>query len=265
MSDLSTPATLAVAIVDDEVNARAAIRVLLTRCGDVEIVAECRDGVEAVEFLNWATVDLLFLDIQMPGLDGFGVIAALPIERVPPTVFVTAYDAYAIRAFEVEALDYLLKPFDERRFFAAFSRARQRIDERRTSSWARELLAATHRAPSPPPSTPARLPVVQGGRIVFVEFQHIDWIEAADQYVILHVGAKEYLLREALHRLAARLPRDVFAQIHRSHVVNLAKVREIVRRDKGDATVVLTSGRQLRLSRRYRDAIRGLLGPPSSR
>jgi two-component system, LytTR family, response regulator len=246
---------LRVAVVDDEPHARTVIRLLLSGHPEVDLVAECENGVEAAEVLRWISVDLLFLDVQMPGMNGFEVIQQLG-ERVPPTVFVTAYDKYALQAFEVQALDYLLKPFDEERFLAAFARARERIRERRTTEWARQLLRATGVAPQPAVSSPRRLPVEQGDRIIFVDFDAIDWIEAADQYVVLHVGAKEYLLREALHRLIEKLPADLFAQIHRSHAVNTMKVREVVRGDRGDGSVVLTSGRTLRLSRRYRDGLR---------
>lgn len=245
--------TLRVAIVDDEADARAAIRLLLERRDGVEVVAECRNGLEAVEVLQWTTVDLLLLDVQMPGLDGFGVIHALGADRVPQTVFVTAYDNYALRAFEVGALDYILKPFDESRFFAAFDRARGRIVESRTARWARRLLAATpDRAPADPWPLPSRLAVPVGQRVVFVNFDDIDWIQAADQYVVLHAGAKEFLLRESLQRLATRLPRDRFARIHRSHIVNVSKVRDVLRLDNGDGRVRLTDGRELRMSRRYR-------------
>jgi len=254
------PATkLRVAIVDDEAHARAAIRILLERRGGVDIVAECRNGHEAVEVLQWVTVDLLLLDIQMPGLDGFGVLKAVGADKVPPTIFVTAFDEYAIRAFDVEALDYVLKPFDEARFLAAFERARMRIDERRAARWARRFLAS---APGDPGVTPAqpqpRLPVSVGDRVVFLGFEEIDWIQAADPYVVVHAGAKEYLMRESLRHLSTRLPSDQFARIHRSHAVNLAKVREITRLGKGDAEVTLTGGHRLRCSRRYK---RGLSIP----
>ena len=253
--------TLRVAIVDDEAHARAAIRVLLGRRGGVDIIAECRNGTEAVEVLQWVTVDLLLLDVQMPGLDGFGVLHALGPQKVPPTVFVTAFDAYALRAFEVEAVDYVLKPFDEARFFAAFDRACRRIDEHRTAQWARRLLAATpERAGAGQGCKLPRLPVPVGDRLIFVDFDEIDWIQAADHYVTLHVGPKEYLLRESLERLASRLPRERFAQIHRSYLVNLAKVREVTRLATGDARVTLADGQRLRLSRRYRRALRGEVG-----
>src|SRR4051794_18282678 len=243
---------LRVAIVDDEAHARAAIRVLLARRRDVEVIAECRNGAEAVEVLQWMTVDLLLLDVQMPGLDGFGVLRAGGADKVPPTIFVTAFDRYALRAFEVEAVDYVLKPFDEQRFFAAFDRARLRIDDRRAARWARLFAAAPGGAAIAPASPLPRLPVPVGDRVIFVGFDEIDWIQAADQYVVVHVGAKEYLMRESLRRLAARLPPDRFAQVHRSHIVNIAKVREVARLGKGDAEITMADGRRLRCSRRFR-------------
>jgi two-component system LytT family response regulator len=251
----SGPVDLRVAIVDDEPDARAAVRILLERRGGVEVVAECRNGVEAVEVLRWMTVDLLLLDVQMPGLDGFGVLHALGPSRVPATIFVTAYDTYALRAFEVEALDYILKPFDEARFNAAFDKARRRIAERRTARWAQRLLAATRERDTGALAALPRLAVPIGQRVVFVDFDHITWIQASDQYVLVHAGAKEYLLRETLQRLAARLPRERFARIHRSHVVNLAKVRDLRRLSNGDGIVTLDDGRELRMSRRYRRAL----------
>jgi two-component system, LytTR family, response regulator len=253
------PMTLRVAIVDDEAHARAAIRILLSR-RDVDIVAECRNGAEAVETLQWVSVDLLLLDVQMPGLDGFGVLHALGADRVPPTVFVTAFDTYALRAFEVDAVDYVLKPFDEARFLASFDRARRRIDERRAATWARRLLAATPERAAPKGPALPRLPIPVGDRVIFVSFDDIDWIQAADQYVIVHVGAKEYLLRESLNRLAGRLPGDRFARIHRSHLINVSNVREVRRLGKGDAQVTLANGPRLRVSRRYRRNLSAQLG-----
>jgi two-component system, LytTR family, response regulator len=250
---------LRVAIVDDEAHARTALRLLLAKRADVEIVAECRNGSEAVEVLRWITVDLLLLDVQMPGLDGFGVLQALGAERVPTTVFVTAFDRYALRAFEVEAVDYLLKPFDEARFYAAFDRARRRVQERRGAEWALRLIAATRRsATTAATSQLPRLPIPVGTRVLFVDFNQIDWIEACDQYVTIHVGSKEHLLRESLQRLAAKLPSGHFARIHRSHIVNLARVREVVWLRSGDGEVALDDGHKLRVSRRYADRLKEL-------
>jgi two-component system, LytTR family, response regulator len=244
---------LRVVVVDDEAHARAAIRLLLQRRREVEIVAECRDGVEAVAVLQWLTVDLLLLDVQMPGLDGFEVIRAVGPERLPPTIFVTAHDAFALRAFDVEAVDYVLKPFDEARFFVAFDRACRRIDQASMAERARRLLSARGSPINVPPAIRTeRLPVPTGNKIIFLAIDEIDWIQAADQYVMIHAGSREYLLRESLQRLSTVLPPDRFAQIHRSHIVNLQNVRAIERRAKGDAEVTLGDGTRLRWSRRYR-------------
>jgi two-component system, LytTR family, response regulator len=252
---------LRVAIVDDEEPARAALRVLLSSRPDVTIAAECRNGAEAVEVLRWLPLDLVFLDVQMPGLDGFQVVHTIGHERMPPTIFVTAYDAYALRAFDVEAIDYVLKPFDEARLFAAFDRARRRIAEQRSADWARRLMAATEdRTPPPEVAAVTRLPVPAGDRILFVPLDDIEWIEAQDQYVMLHTPAKAMLMRCPLHALLARLPSSRFVQIHRSHAVNVGKIREVARLGKGDAEIVLERGRRLRLSRRYRDGLRAHLG-----
>jgi two-component system, LytTR family, response regulator len=248
---------LRVAIVDDEEPARAALRVLLARRPDVEIAAECRDGEEAVEVLGWLTIDLLLLDVQMPGFDGFQVVQAVGAERMPPTIFVTAYDRYALRAFDVQAIDYVLKPFDESRLFAAIDRAARRIADRRTAEWARALVEATKdRTPPPAAAQRSRLPVPIGDRILFVPFDEIDWIEAEDQYVTLHTAKKALLMRQPLHALLAKLPPGRFAQIHRSHAVNVSRIKEVVRLAKGDAQVILVSGQPLRLSRRFRDDLR---------
>jgi two-component system, LytTR family, response regulator len=249
---------LRVAIVDDEEPARAALRVILSERPDVEIVAECRNGEEAVEVLGWVPIDVLFLDVQMPGLDGFQVVHAIGPRRMPVTVFVTAHDAFALRAFDVEAIDYVLKPFDRTRLLAALDRARRRLAERQSADWARRLVEATRdRTPPAPPVPRARLPVPTADRIVFVPLDEIDWIEAGDQYVMVHAGARTLTMRQSLQSLLARLPPGRFAQIHRSHAVNVAKVKEVVRLPRGDAEVVLASrSTPLRLSRRYRDDLR---------
>ena len=257
------PERLRVAIVDDEAPARAALRVLLAERDDVEIVEECRNGREAVDAIRRASIDLVLLDIAMPGLDGFGVIGEIGTDRMPLTMFITAHDEHALRAFETDAIDYILKPFDRARFFAAFDRAVRRISERRTAEWAQRLSNLLgRRVPQPMPSVPMKLPVPVGDRVLFVPIDDIDWIEAADQYVILHAGEKEFTLRQTIHAVMLMLPPRKFAQIHRSHAVNLSRVSEVVKLGKGDAQVVLTTGRELRLSRRFRDRLRTGFGWP---
>lgn len=254
---------LRVAIVDDEAPARAALRVLLSERDDVEIVEECRNGREAVDAIRRASPDLVLLDIAMPGLDGFDVIAEIGAEQMPLTMFITAHDEHALRAFEADAIDYILKPFDRARFYAAFDRAARRITERRTAEWARRLSDLLgRRAPAAAAAPAVRFPVPMGDRVVFVPVDDIDWIEASDQYVILHAGRKDYMVRQTIQAVMLRLPARKFAQIHRSHAVNLAKVSEVIKLGKGDARVVLASGLELRLSRRFRDRLRENFGWP---
>jgi two-component system LytT family response regulator len=257
------PDRLRVAIVDDEAPARAALRVLLDERDDVEIVEECRNGREAVDAIRRGAIDLVLLDIAMPGIDGFEVIEEIGPAHMPLTVFVTAHDEHALRAFEADAIDYILKPFDRARFAAAFDRAARRITERRTAEWARRLSSLMgRRIPAPTSAGPMKLPVAVGDRVMFVPIDDIDWIEAADQYVILHAGRKEFTVRDTIHALMQKLPARRFAQIHRSHAVNLSRVHEVVKLGKGDAQVVLTTGRELRLSRRFRDRMRESFGWP---
>jgi two-component system, LytTR family, response regulator len=257
------PERLRVIVVDDEAPARAALRVLLDERDDVEVVEECRNGRDAIEAIRRRAPDLVLLDIAMPGADGFDVVDEIGPAQMPLTVFVTAHDQHALRAFEADAIDYVLKPFDRARFNAAFERAARRVMERRTAEWARRLSSLMGRRP--PAATPApmtRLPVSIGDRVVFVAAEEIDWIEAADQYVVLHVGRKQFTLRDTIAGILERLPPRRFAQIHRSHVVNLARVHEVVKMGKGDVRVVLSTGAELRLSRRFRSRLRETLGWP---
>jgi two-component system, LytTR family, response regulator len=252
-----------VAIVDDEAPARSALRILLAERTDFDVVAECRNGAEAVDLIRQVPLDLVLLDVQMPGLDGFGVVATVGAGEMPPTVFVTAFDAYAVRAFEVQAIDYLLKPFDGARFHAALDRVVGRVNERRSAEWAHRVGEVMQQcAQTAQPTVRTRLPVPLGERITFVDASDVDWIAAAGQSVVLHVGAQQYTLRQTLQVTLASLPTQGFVQIHRSHAVNLARVKELVRLGKGDAQVVLTTGQQLRLSRRYRERLRLQLGWP---
>jgi two-component system, LytTR family, response regulator len=252
---------LRVAIADDEAPAREALRILLGERDEVEIVEECKNGRETVDAIRRTPIDLLLLDIAMPGLDGFDVIEEIGPSAMPLTVFVTAHDEYALRAFEADAIDYILKPFDRTRFFAAFDRAARRLAERRTAEWARRLSDFVGRR-SPALAAAVRFPVTVGDRIVFVPVDEIEWIEAADQYVVLHVGRHEYTLRQTIQSVLLKLPPRKFAQIHRSHAVNVARIKEVQKLGKGDAQVVLNSGLELRLSRRYRDRLRDQFGWP---
>jgi len=262
-------------IVDDERMARKRIRTLLAADADVDVVGECGNGRDAVAAIREHTPDLVFLDVQMPELDGFAVVQAIGAHRMPVTVFVTAFDQYALKAFEAHALDYLTKPFDRDRFQASLGRAKQQVQLRSASP-------APADAPTTLPRTPAspvrdsqlddrlaamlaeferrqrytdRLIVKSAGRVVFLRVEEIDWIEAAGSYVRLHVGRDAHLLHEGIAALATRLDPGRFARVHRSTIVNLDRVRELQPWFHGDAVAILRDGTKLQVSRTYRDAL----------
>ena len=235
-----------IVIADDEPLARKTIRLLARRDPDVEIMAECRNGEEAVDAVREHKPDLLFLDIQMPRLDGFDVLEILG-DEAPAIVFVTAYDQYAIRAFEVHAIDYLLKPFTDERFEKALARAKDLVGRNDAEREKQSKLTASHRAFT------QRFMVRSAGRIVFLKAGEIDWIEAADYYARLHAGPSAYLIRESMNDLEARLDPNAFVRIHRSAIVNLDRVREMRPLFRGELVVVLHDGTQLRMSRGRRE------------
>jgi two-component system LytT family response regulator len=247
-------------IVDDEPLARERLRSLLERDGGVEVLGECGDGREALESIHRARPDLVFLDIQMPELDGFGVLSGLDAGSIPAVVFVTAYDQFAIKAFEVHALDYLLKPFDDERFGVTMSRVRSRLEQDPEAGELREKLNKMLEELRPA-STPAdRLAVKTGGKVVLVRIQDIDWVEAADNYVNLHAGAQAHLLRETMSALEERLPSNRFVRISRSTIVNLDRIKELQPLFHGEYAVLLHDGTRLTLSRGYREKLSVLLG-----
>jgi two-component system LytT family response regulator len=230
-------------VVDDEPLARSNLAVLLRLDLEIEIVGECGSGAEALAEIRRAKPDLVFLDVQMPECDGFDVLELLGKDLPPAVVFVTAYDQYALRAFEAGALDYLLKPFDNTRFARALGRAKERIAHGRNSL-----------------RTVERLAVKSAGRICFLKLSEIDWIEAADYYACLQVGTKTHLLRRSLSELERELDRTVFCRIHRSTIVNLDRVRGLLLSEDGEYQVLLENGARLRLSRRYRKQLQSRLG-----
>jgi two-component system LytT family response regulator len=239
---------LCVLTVDDEAPARKRLIQLLQRDPQVGKVLEAGDGFSAIDIIQAERPDVLFLDVQMPRLDGFGLIQALGGDDIPHTIFVTAYDHYAVRAFEADATDYLLKPFSDERFVQAMTRVKARIRNREAPRLGANVAEAAARAEAPPD----RLMVKTGGVVRFINTAEIDWIEAADVYVNLHVGEKEILYRSALHQLAARLDPVRFVRIHRSIVVNLERIKELEMISHGEFEVVMMSGARLRLSRKYR-------------
>jgi len=230
-------------VVDDEPLARSSLKVLLRRDPEVELVGECKSGMEALTEIRRKKPELVFLDVQMPECDGFDVLEQLGSEMPPALVFVTAYDQYALRAFEAGALDYLLKPFDNARFERALNRAKERIEQGKET-----------------PRKIERLVIKNAGQVLFQKISEIDWIEAADYYVCLHVGTKTHLLRRSMSDLDQELEQATFCRIHRSAIVNLERVRQLEISEDGGTDVVLNGGTRLRLSRRYRKELQARLG-----
>jgi two-component system LytT family response regulator len=252
-------------IVDDEALARRGIRTLLKHAGDVEVVSECSNGREAIEAIGATDPDLVFLDIHMPGKSGFDVIDAIDCSQCPYIVFVTAFDKFAVQAFDVHALDYLLKPITEARFYDSLARARAALAGTRDDSLMRRFMEMAaelrqSRDHSLPVLTADRIPVKVQGRIIVVRVADIDWVEADQDYVSLHVGEKRWLMRETITSVEARLECSGFARIHRSALVNINRVRELRPLSKGEFTVVLVDGTELKLSRNYRSAVDSLIG-----
>ncbi len=238
-------------VVDDEPLARRTLCTLLERERDVELVGECADGPSATEAVRSGRPDLLFLDVQMPELDGFGVLEAIRDVGVPAVVFVTAFGEHAVRAFDEEATDYLVKPFDDDRFGRALERARARVEAARRES-APEQGGA--------PRWLERFAVECAGRISIVPVDRVQWIEAQDYYVQIHAEGREHLLRESLRNLETRLDPRRFARIHRSAIVNVDCVKQLRRRTHGEYTLLLENGTELKLSRTHRDQLQLLLG-----
>jgi two-component system LytT family response regulator len=238
-------------IVDDEALARDRLRQLLEAEAGIEIIGECADGREAVAAIRGASPDLVFLDVQMPELDGFGVLEALASQPMPLIVFVTAYDKFALRAFEVHAVDYLLKPFDRQRFQAALQHAMAQASNKPAGFHAQSQAAVlTQLRPQAKP--PDRLAVKTGDHLLWLSFDDIDWIESADNYVELHVGPASHLLRQTLNALEERLPPEKFVRVSRSAMVNPQRIKELRRKLYGGYEIRLINGATLSLSRRYR-------------
>jgi two-component system LytT family response regulator len=264
--DLSPdPATaLRVIVVDDEPLARDLIRALLAKHADVNVVGEAT-GVAAAALILRTRPDIMFLDIQMPEIDGFRLLEMVGPDAVPAVVFVTAYDRYALRAFEVHALDYLLKPVDERRFATALDHARKRVRGRRDG----EIDARIAQLLADRASSRSRFLVPVRGKVIVVDAEQIDWVEAADYYVSLHVsspaGSASHLLRETMDDLEAQLDPQKFVRVHRSAIVNLDRVREIHPLFRGDCTLVLADGARVKLSRSRRKNFEERFGEPRQR
>ena len=244
-------------IVDDEPLAREGVALALAAERDVEIVGSCGDGPSAVRAIRELTPDLVFLDVKMPGLDGFAVINEIGADKMPPVIFLTAYEEHALRAFRVNALDYLLKPIDADDLRKSVERARRRRTQDEIGAWRGELraLVAAVAHERPAADTAERILVRTNGRVHVLDPLKIDWVEAAGDYVTIHAAGKSHLVRDSLRNIETRLAPHGFLRIHRSILVKLATIRELVAKDSGDHEVVLHDGTVLRLSRNYKDAL----------
>jgi two-component system, LytTR family, response regulator len=245
-------------VVDDEPLARERLTSLLGLENDIEVIGQCKDGEHAAHAITEQTPDLVFLDVQMPGLNGFEVIEAVGTDKMPLVIFVTAYDQHALKAFQVRALDYLLKPFDRERFQEALQRARTQIQRAETGDLGRRLLALVKDLRRDQPKTD-RLVVKSGGRLFFLRTDEIDWIEAAGNYVRLHVGNTSHLLRETMNAIESRLDPEKFFRIHRSRIVNMERIQEMQPWLNGEYAVLLRTGTRLTLSRGYREKLQDRL------
>ena len=257
------PAMVRALVVDDEPLARARMRTLLADHPDVEIVAECGNGADAILAIEKHAPELVFLDIQMPELDGFGVIEAVGAERMPMVIFVTAYDEYAVQAFEVHALDYLLKPVERERFAAALERAKARLADPAASptegSPDRAQFQALLEHLGRRQRRDVRIAIKVDGRLLMLRTAEIDWIEAVDNHARIHVGAEAHLVRDTLTRLEQRLPSSRFLRIHRSTIVNTERVKELQPWFQGDFVVILHDGSRHTSGRSYRQRLQSFI------
>ena len=252
---------LKVLVVDDEPLAREGLKLLLGRQPQVGSVSDARNGREAIAFIREQKPDLVFLDVQMPRTDGFAVVHTIGAERMPPVIFVTAHDQYAIRAFEIAALDYLLKPVAEERFGIAFKRALHRLSGVSHEDATRQVLTMLD-AVAKPPKQVERFAVRSGERTIFVPVDEVDWIEAFQNYVRLHTGATIHLLHVPMNTIETVLDSARFLRIHRSHIVNLRRIAQLWSIAHGQYVIELKSGQRLQSGRTYGDRIRGVLTNP---
>jgi len=249
---------LRVAIVDDEPLAREGVALNLRTEADVEIVAMCSDGTEAVKAIRELTPDLVFLDVRMPGLSGFDVIEEIGVERMPAVIFLTAYEQHALDAFRVNATDYLLKPLEPAKFAAALARARRDLTEQNLVRRANELVSLLDHfgaTGSPGGSRPGRILVRAGANVHILRPEEIIWVEAEGDYVTLHTAEQPYLLSDSLRNMEVRLAPHGFRQIHRSCLVSMQRIRKLLANENGDYQAILDNGTRLKVGRRYKDAL----------
>lgn len=245
-------------IVDDVDLARERIKILLDDA-ELEMVAECANGREAIKAIHRLKPELVFLDIQMPNISGFEVVEAIGVEEMPAVIFVTAYDEFALRAFEINAVDYLLKPFDEARLKRAVERAKREIAGRTPAPEVEEKLRRLLKEVRCEPKYLKRIPVKSARDTTLVLTEEIDWISAAGHYLELHVGSEKHLIREQLNRLEAKLDPEKFVRIHRSIIVNLDSIKSLHPLFNGDHLVILNNGQELNVSRTYHEKLMALL------
>ena len=257
-------------IVDDESEAREGLVLLLQNARDIEIICVCKTGIEAIDAINDFSIDLMFLDIQMPAVDGFEVIRSVEQSRLPEIIFTTAYDQYALKAFDVHALDYLLKPFTNARFYQALEQAKKTIDNRKDRQQRQELIKViSDRNISqgedpeiirdPESNEMNRLVVKEAGQIYFINLGDIRWIEAYDYYVKIHVPGRFHLLRKSMKKLEELLPKGHFARVHKSSIINIQYIKNIKILGNGEYEVLLESGDNVKVSRGYRNSINHLI------
>jgi two-component system, LytTR family, response regulator len=258
MPESGTLTFIRTVIADDDDLARKKLRLLLDRIGNFEVVMECRDGRQTIAAVASCNPDLLLLDIQMPDLDGFEVLNAIDAQRRLVVVFTTAYDRYAIRAFEANALDYLLKPFDEDRLRRTMAKVRNELEKEQARVLAKQMVSLFADAATPNESLPQsnRLVIKSGGRVIFLDLDDVDWIEAAANNVRFHVGKESYILRGSIGLISTRLDSRRFVRVHRSAIVNVDKIKELQPCNAGEYMVVLKSGKTLPCSRSYRESLR---------
>ena len=246
-------------IIDDESLARDRLRKMLAGNPEIEVLGEASDGAAAVEAIRKFKPDLVFLDVQMPELDGFGVLAALGPEHLPAVVFVTAYDQFALKAFEVHAVDYLLKPYDQERFNTALARALDRIRQQQSGDLSQRISSLLAEV-KPASKALERLAIKSSGRVVVVKVEDIDWLESADNYVVLHVGHESHMHRETMNTMEGQLPPAKFMRISRSTIVNVDRIKELQPLFHGEYAVILRNGAKLTLSRTHRDKLDQIMG-----
>ncbi|MEO8199648.1 MAG: LytTR family DNA-binding domain-containing protein [Gemmatimonadota bacterium] len=260
---------LRVLVVDDEPLARSGVAALARRDEEIDIIGECGNGLSAVDAIRRLAPDLVLLDVQMPEMNGFEVLEMIGPEKMPAVIFITAYDQFAVKAFEVNAVDYLLKPFDDERFQAAMNRAKRTFRENQVGALSQQLLGllkstgSASSAEIPVASSPqgfiTRLVVKNAGKVLFVRSEEIDWIEAADYYVKLHIAKKSHLLRETMSALEEKLDPARFFRVHRSAIVNLDRVVEIQPYFHGEHILLLEDGSKLKLSRARKEKLEQIL------